>query len=135
MRWRNYSQTFLKNQNWVYLFVLIFCQVEDYQKWLKPSCRSLTFTSKKVFLKNKNRSGTSLRALFSAWFFGENISLVVFFYLTQFQCLVAFTSGDIGQYVYCISLWSGCDVTNFEINFIFLIKLFFLHDRKAKTKS
>ena len=29
---------------------------------------------------------------------------------------------------------TGCDVKNFEINFIFLIKLFLLHDQKVKTK-
>ena len=28
-----------------------------------------------------------------------------------------------------------CDVVNFEINLIFLIKLFFLHDKKVKTKN
>ena len=29
----------------------------------------------------------------------------------------------------------GCDVMNFEVNLIFLIKLFFLYDQKAKTKN
>ena len=28
----------------------------------------------------------------------------------------------------------GCDVINFEINFIFLVKPFFLHTQKVKTK-
>ena len=28
----------------------------------------------------------------------------------------------------------GCDVRNFEINLIFLIKPFFLHDQNVKTK-
>ena len=85
-------------------FFFIVCQVEDYRNWLKLSCRPLAFTSNKAFLKRKRRSGTSLPASFSAWFFKENISLVIFFYLTKFQCLVAFTSWDIGQYVYCNSL-------------------------------
>ena len=30
--------------------------------------------------------------------------------------------------------FSGCDVKNFEINLIFLIKPFFLHDQKTETK-
>ena len=49
-------------------FIFIICQVEGYRNILKLSCRSLAFTSCKAFLKKKNRSGTSLPALFSAWF-------------------------------------------------------------------
>ena len=80
--------------------------VEDCRKWLKLSCRSLVFTSNKhkAFLKNKKKFGTSLPASFSAWFLKKNISFVMFFYLTKFQCLVVFTSWDIGEYVYCNSL-------------------------------
>ena len=87
----------------LYVLVFIACY---YQKWLKLSCRSLAFTSSKVFLKNKKRSGTSLPALFSAWVLKKKVEFffVIFFYLTKFQCLVAFTSWDIGQYVYCKSL-------------------------------
>ena len=44
---------------------------------------------------------TSLPNSFSDWLLEENISLVMFYYLTKFHCLVAFTSWDIGQYVYC----------------------------------
>ena len=29
----------------------------------------------------------------------------------------------------------GCDVMNLEVNLIFLIKLFFLHDQKVVTKT
>ena len=39
--------------------------------------------------------------------------------------MIAFTSWDIGQNVYCNSLLPGCDVKNSEISLIFLIKLFF----------
>ena len=39
--------------------------------------------------------------LFSEQFLKENISLVILYQLTRFHCLVAFTSWDIGQYVYC----------------------------------
>ena len=85
-------------------FVLIVCQVEDYRKWLKLSCRLFAFTSYKSFLKNKKRSGTSLPVSFSAWFYKKYISIVIFYYLTRFQCLVAFTSWDIGHYAHCNSL-------------------------------
>ena len=49
-------------------FVFTACQVEDYRKILKLSCRPLTFTSHKAFLETKNRSGTSLLASVSAYF-------------------------------------------------------------------
>ena len=113
---------FLKNQNWAYLwinslvsfiqFVFIICQVEGAQNVLKRSCRTLAFTSYKAFSKNKKRSGTNLPVSFSAQFLKKNISQeVVFYKQTKFRCLVAFTSWDIGQYVYCnrllIKLW--CD--------------------------
>ena len=60
---------FSKSQNreyfWVnilkfYIYFLIVCQVENYRKWLKLSCRPLAFTSHKAFLKSKKRSRTSL---------------------------------------------------------------------------
>ena len=41
-------------------FVFIICQVEGYRNILKLSFRPLVFTSFKLFLKNKKRSGTSL---------------------------------------------------------------------------
>ena len=52
---------------------------------------TLAFNSYKAFLKNKKISGTSLPALFSAWFLKKKISLVIFYYLTKFSCLVSFT--------------------------------------------
>ena len=54
---------------------------------LKLSCRSLAFTSYKVFLENKMRSGISLPASFCDWFLKKNIFLVMFYYLIKFHCL------------------------------------------------
>ena len=85
----------------LYILFLLFAKFEDYRNWLKLNCRPPIFTSNKAFLKNKERSGTSLPASFSAWVLKKIISLVTF--LLQ-PCLVAFTSWDIGQYVYCDSL-------------------------------
>ena len=45
--------------------------------------------------KSKKRSGASLPASFSAWFLKKNISVAIFYNLTKFQYLVAFTSWDI----------------------------------------
>ena len=107
--WELCPDPFPKNQNLEYLwinslkvlqFVFNLHTVEDYHNILKLSCRALAFTSYKALLKNKKRSGTSLTASFSAWFLKINILLVIFYSLTKFQCLVAFTSWHFGQYVY-----------------------------------
>ena len=80
------------------------------------------------FLKKTKRSGTSLPALFSAWILKKNISryillpgldLIVWSLLFREilgnECIVVFEP--------------GCDVINFEINLIFLIKPFFLYNQ------
>ena len=115
-------------------FFINVCQVKDYFNILKLSCRPLTFTSYKAFWKNKKRSGTSFPASFSESFFFQKNSLAMF-YLTKFHCLVGFTSWDIGQYVNCNCLSTRLWRLNCEINLIFLIKPFFLHGQKIKTKS
>ena len=48
------------------------------------------------------------------------------YWLTKFHCLIAFISWDIGQYVHYKGLLPGCDVINFESNFIFLSKPFLI---------
>ena len=108
-----FPDPFLKNQNWVYLWINIlkFYTVCFY---FMPTWRLLKYVETKLqttffylihsLLKNKKRSGTTFSSSFSAWFLKTNISLVIFCYLTKFYCLVAFASWDIGQYVYCICL-------------------------------
>ena len=105
--------TFLKNQNWAYLWIKIlnfyifcfYCLTSwGSSKKIETKLQTTCIYLKKAFLKNKKRSTTSLPASFSAWFLKKNISLVIFFYLAEIQCLVAFTLRDIGQYVYCNSL-------------------------------
>ena len=54
-----------------------------------------------AFLKNKKWSGTSLPVSCSALFLKKNVSHVMFYYQTKFHSLFAFTSWDIGKYVYC----------------------------------
>ena len=74
--------------------LFLYIQFKDYQKLLKLKRWLIAFTSDKAFLKSKKRSGTS----FPAWFLKIH---VILYYLTKFHCLIAFTSWDIGQYVYC----------------------------------
>ena len=73
-------------------------------------CKPLAFISYKAILQNKKRSRTSLPASFSASFLKKNISLVIFYCLTRLHCLVAFSSWDIKQFVYCncFSTRLGC---------------------------
>ena len=80
----------------------------------------------------KNRPGISLRASFSVWFLKKNVSVVIFYELTRFHCLVAFTL--LGNMCIAIICKSGCDVMNFEVNFIFLIKLFSYMTKKTWQK-
>ena len=78
---------FLKNQNWVYLWInslkiytVCFYSTLScgYRDILKLSYRSLAFTSCKAFFKNKKRSRTSLPTSFSVWFFKRSY-LVIFY--------------------------------------------------------
>ena len=100
---------FLKNRNCAYVWinslkfntvVFVVCQVGSYRKMLKISCRPLAFTSYKAFLKCKK--GLELASLpHFLHDFWRNTYLVIFYSLAKFHRLVAFTSWDIGQYVYC----------------------------------
>ena len=78
--------------------------------------------------------GNSFSTKFCVWFSKRNISHVVFYQLTNFHCLIAFTYWDIGQYVYsnCLlprlwrhEFWNQPDLSYEAV---------FLHDRKVKTK-
>ena len=103
-----FPYSFPKNQNWAYLwinslfyiFIFTACQVKNFRNTLKPSCAPLAFIPYKAFLKNKKGSETGLYASFSTCFLEKSISLVSFYYLTKFDCLVASTLEDIGQYGY-----------------------------------
>ena len=44
-------------------------------------------------------SGNSFSTTFCVLFFNKNVSHVIFYQLTEFYCLMSFTSWDIGQYV------------------------------------
>ena len=73
-------------------FDFIVCPCRGLTNYLKNKVQS-TFTSHKAFLRNAVKSGTSLLVSFSAWLLKKNISL------TEFYCLVGFTSWDIGNQV------------------------------------
>ena len=132
MWWRNYyqtlfleikiqkiSETIVKSHM---QFVYIVCQFESCQNILKLSCRPLAFTSYKTFLKNKKRPRTSLPTSF---YFINWLNFIVWLPLIR---------GLLGNMCIVIVCQPGFDVINFETNLIFLIRPFFLHDQKVKTK-
>ena len=135
-----FPDLFLKDQNWAYLwinilkflyFVFIDCQVENYRKWLKPSCRPLAFILYEAFLKNKKRFGTLPCLIFCMIFKEKYFSCYV---LLPGQIPMPLLREILGNICIVIVYQPGCDVINFEINLIFLIKLCFLHDQNVKTK-
>ena len=94
---------------------------------MKLSSRPFAFTSSKAFLKNRKRSGTSFLVSFSAWYLD----------ITRPNSIawLPLLSEILGNMCIVKVFWSGCDVIDFEMNLIFLIKPFFLHDQKVKTKN
>ena len=101
---------FLKNQIWAYLWIN---SLKLYTVWFY--CMSKLRTNRiywnwgadhlllphiKFFWKTKRGLETILPASFSAEILKKNIPIVTFRYLTNFHCLVAFTSWGIGQYMF-----------------------------------
>ena len=107
----------LKNQNWTYFwisslkfYIVCFNFMPNWglSKYNETKLQTTCFLPHiKLFFKNRKRSGTSsdlVQTSFFALYLKKNISLVIFYYLNKFDCLVVFTSWDIWQYVYCNSL-------------------------------
>ena len=130
----------LKNQNWAYLWINILrfyifrfyclaCYVEGYRNWLKVSCRPL--------VKRQKRPGTSIPASFSALFLREIFLLLYSFTWPNFNAWLPLLGEILDNMCIEILYKLSCDVINFEINLIFLIKPFFQHQpffKKIKTK-
>ena len=90
-------------------FVFIVCQVKDYRNVLTLNCRSIAFISRNLFKKTKRgRKLVSLpHFLHDLWRKILPLLYSIIYILTKFHWLVAFTSWDIGQYVYCNCLWNS----------------------------
>ena len=65
--------------------------------------------------------------------FNEHIFHVIFYWLTKFYCLIIFLMimGNMCIVIICCAV---CWVINFEINFSFLIKLFFYITKTSRRK-
>ena len=139
-----FSDPFLKNQNWGSfwindLYILyIFC-FYCWSSWgiseligtkLQTSCIYLIWNFKK-----KKKRGVELVSLphFIHDFWRKIFLLLRSF--TKFQCLVPFTSWDIGKYGYYNSLLTKPWRNKFWIySLIFLIKPFFCMTKKSRQK-
>ena len=104
---------------------------------MKLTCRPLALTSSKAvfFKKKKKRSGISLPGSFSTWFFKKK----------YFSCYILLIYQiSLSGCLYFVRYWTICVLYffvnhivtfKFEINLIYLIKPFFLHVQKVKTKT
>ena len=133
MWWRNYSQTLFRKSAYFRINKLKFysayfhCMLKGDRNVLKLSCRSLNWH--KAFLKYNKRSRTSLPVYFCAWFLNKHI---LWLNSINWQNIIVrlFISWDIGQRVYYNCILTRLRQPNFEINLIFVIKLFFYMTRK-----
>ena len=80
------------------------------------------------------KKGFGLVSRICVWFFKKNISQILFYQLTKFHCLIAFTSWDIWQYVYYKGLLSTLWRLNFEVYRNFLTKQFSYMTRNSEQK-
>ena len=77
----------------LYSWFLLCVQAEYYQNMLKLRYWPLAFTSYKALFRTK-RSGTTLPASFSTWFFKKKFSYVTFHEQAKFDCLIVFSYWD-----------------------------------------
>ena len=114
-------------------FVFIAWQVEGYRNILKLSCRPLAFTLFEAFLKYKKRSGTShsARIIFEEKYFWCYVISIDQISSSGLPLLCEI----LGKMCVRIVCKPDCDVMNFEVNLVFLIKLFLLHDQNVVTKT
>ena len=129
---------FLKNQNWAYLWInslkfytsCFYCMPSSApSKYIETKLRT-TCIYLNSFLKNKKGSGTSLSVSFSAWF-----PLLYFINRSTFTVWLPLLPEILNNMFILIVYKSGCDVINFEVHLIFLIKPFFLRWSKSQGKD
>ena len=136
----------LKNQNWAYLWInslelytiwFFECQVENYWNILKLSYRILTFTSCKVFFFLFCFLKTGLELVFLPHFLRESWRKIflLLYSITWPRFIVGLPLllQILGRMCILIVCYPRCNVLNFKINPIFLIKSFFMHNEKVRT--
>ena len=102
-------------------------------KYIETKLQTLAFTLFEAFLKYKKRSGTSHSAhiIFEEKYFWCYVISIDQISSSGLPLLCEI----LGKMCVRIVCKPDCDVMNFEVNLIFLIKLFLLHDQNVVTKT
>ena len=146
-----FQEPFPKHQNWSYLieqqskvlyghfieFVFIFCQVECCRNILKLSYSPLAFTSYKSCFYSYKSLGLKLVFLphFLHGFWRKIFLLLYSINWSNFIVSLPLLRQILYSICFAVVRLPGYDIINFEINLIFLIKPFSLHDQKVITKT
>ena len=83
---------------------------------------TIAFTSYKAYLKKKEKSGTTIPISVFALFLEHNVSLVIFYYLTRFRCLVSFVRcyNCLLTRLWCYKFWNQPYLANHDVFFAWL---------------
>ena len=136
-----FPDPFLKNQNWVYLWIISLKFYEVFFYWMLilglskyietklPTTCFLPYT----FLKKRG-----LELVFLSHFLHDFRSKIFFLLYSitwpNFIVWLPLICDILSNMCIIIVYWPGCEPINFEVNLIFLIELFVVHDQKVKTK-
>ena len=139
-----FPDPFLKNQNWVYLwinslkvlysFFLFHANLRAIEIQGNRAADHLHLHLYNTFLKNKKRSGIVSLSDFLHAFWRKMFLLLYSIKWPSFSVWLHLIRQKLSNMCIVIASYPGCDVMNFKTNRIFLTKLFFPHDQNFKTK-
>ena len=143
MSWRNYPQTLFQkikiehiSGSIVYSFIQLIsiaCLFKGYRSIVNPNWIPLAFTLYKAFEKTKR--GLELVSLTHyLHHFWRKIFFLLYSIWPNFIVWLPLIREILSNIFIVIVYEPGCDVINFEIDPIFLIKQFLLHEQKFRTK-
>ena len=134
-----------KNLNWAYLWinslksyiVCFYCMPSwglsiYFETTLQAACFYLILS---FFSKWKEVWNYSSCLIF---YIGFEKKLFLLWYSINWPSFIVWLSllrEILGNLSISIVCWPGCDVMNFEINLVYIIKPFFLHSQKVMTKT
>ena len=135
---------FPKNENWAYIrinslkfYTVCFYCLASWGLWKCIETKLQSTCVHFITLFEKIKSGLELVILphFAYNFWRKIFILLCSINWPNFIVWLPLFCEILGSM--CIEIVSkpGCDVMNFEVNFIFLIKLFFLHDQNVVTET
>ena len=135
-----FHDSFLKNWNWAYLSInsLKFYKVYFYcisiwglSKYSEIKVQTTCLYLIQSFIKKIRRD---LKLIFCLIFWRKLFLLLYSINWPNSIVWLPLLREILGNMCIAVVSYPGCDVIYFEINFTFVIKLFFLQDQKGKTK-